>query len=432
MRFHRLCEAAAMIRRAVLAVTICLMTVSAAQADPAKPAAPKRGIVYLVIAIDTEPYQMDPAALEQIPKFDNFAYNDKVAQTMEPSWRGCHIDSFGDSLTLTWFVMSHEMFCHVPDGSCTMVLDTLLKFQHAVVQFGDQVAWHYHHADWTDPNEDGVSHWNQLLTFDRTTYTNGVDVGIAERMLNHLLIDRGYFPGAFRTGWAWENDAFSRWVEEIIPFDLSADPPHKNTPKRREPLRNQYEWSRAPKEFRGYHPDAEDYQTPGKMHRWIFRTNDDNKAPGWQKIFQLARLGKDQMAAITCHSYDNIALLLDTMLPNFMHQALLAEVQVKFGTASAAAAAITGKSSLPAPPLRIDRIGDTLFITSDTLIYQPAPYCAIKTPEGLYRRAFAHSLGKKTGRWFYALEGMRDFVFACAVTSRSGLTAVAKYEDVSR
>ena len=419
-----------LIRSAGLLLLAGLTMVASAQADPAKPAAAKRGIVYLVIAIDTEPYQIDPAVLEQIPEFGNFAYNDKVAQTMEPSWRGCHTDSFGDSLKLTWFVMSHELFCHAPDGSCTMVLDTLLKFHYAIEQFGDQLAWHYHHADWTDPNEDGVSHWNQLLTFDRTTYTNGVDVGIAERMLNRLLIDRGFFPAAFRTGWTWENDAFSRWVEDIIPFDFSANPPHKNTPKKREPLRNQYDWSRAPKEFRGYHPDAKNYQIPGKMRRWIFRTNDDNKAVGWQKIFQLARLGKNQLAAITCHSYDNIALLLDTMLPNFMHQALLAEVMVKFVTASAAAAAITGKASLPAPPLRIDRAGDTLFIISDTLNYQPAPYCAIKTSEGIYRRAFAHSLGRKTGRWFYAMEGMKNFVFACAVTSRSGLPAVARYEDL--
>lgn len=392
--------------------------------------ATKRGIVYLVFAVDTEPYQINPTKIDQIPNFGSFGYYDKVAQAMESSWRGCHTDSFGDSLRLTWFVMSHEAFGHMPDGSFTMVLDTLLKFRSSIEQFGDQIAWHYHHADWSDPNEDGVYHWNQLLTFDRTTYTNGVDVAIAERMLNHLLIDRGFFPAAFRTGWEWENDPFSRWVEDIIPFDFSANPPNKQIPKKREPLRNQNDWSRAPQTFRGYHPDRKDYQAVGKMHRWIFRINSDNKAAGWQKIFQAARLGKDQLAALTFHSYDNFCLLIDTLLPNFMHQALLAEVKVKFTTASAAAAAITGKAAAPAPSLQIDRTGDTLFITSDSLIFQTAPYCAVKTPEGMYRRAFAHAVPKEKGKWFYALEGMKGFVFACGVTSRSGLTTVAKYEDM--
>lgn len=418
-----------MTRAAVLIGMAGLLPAGATVAGPSKPAAVERGMVYLVIAVDTEPYPIDPTMFEQIPSFGDFAYNDKVARTMEPSWRGCHTDSFGDSLKLTWFIMSHELFGHVPDGSCSMVLDTLLKFQHAIDLFGDQIAWHYHHADWTDPNEDGVSHWNQLLTFDRTTYTDGVDVGIAERMLNHLLIDRGFFPGAFRTGWVWENDAFSRWIEEIVPFDFSANPPNKHTPKKREPLRNQFDWSRAPITFRGYHPDDTDYQTPGKMRRWIFRTISDNKAAGWQRIFQAARLGKDQLAAITCHSYDDIVLLLDTMLPDFLHQALLAEIKIKFATASAAAAAITGKDAFPAPPLRIDRTGDTLYITSDTLIYQPAPYCAVKTADGVYRRAFAHALGKKTGRWFYTLEGMDGCTFACAVTGRSGRATVASYKN---
>jgi hypothetical protein len=38
---------------------------------------------------------------------------------------------------------------------------------------------------------------------------------------------------------------------------------------------------------------------------------------------------------------------------------------------------------------------------------------------------------KEKGKWFYALEGMKGFVFACGVTSRSGLTTVAKYEDTA-
>jgi len=421
-----------MIQLTVMAGLVGLMMTLSAVTGAAEPAVKKQGIVYLVFAIDTEPYQIDPNKLEQIPNFGCFGYDDKVAQAMESSWRGCYTDSFGDSLRLTWFVMSHEAFCHVPDGSCTMVLDTLEKFRSSIEQFGDEIAWHYHHADWTDPNEDGVYHWNQLLTFDRTSYTNGNDVNIAERMLNHLLIDRGFFPAAFRTGWEWENDPFSRWVEDIIPYDFSANPPNKQTPKKREPLRNQNDWSRAPRGYRGYHPDSKDYQAAGKMHRWIFRVNGSNKASEWNTIFQAARLGNDQIAAVTFHSYDNMCLLIDTLLPDFMHRAELADVKVRFATASAAAAAIARKSALPAPTVRIDRIGDTLFIASDSLIFQNAPYCAVKTSEGVYRRAFAHAVLKQKGKWFYALEGTKGFVFACGVTSLSGKTAVARYDDPPR
>ncbi|MDD4052469.1 MAG: hypothetical protein PHR28_11315, partial [candidate division Zixibacteria bacterium] len=136
-------RSAVMIRFLIMAGLVGLMVISPVVAGAADPEAKIPGIVYLVFAIDTEPYQIDPAKLEQIPEFGCFGYYDKVEQAMESSWRGCHTDSFGDSLRLTWFVMSHEAFGHMPDGSYTMVPDTLLRFRSSIEQFGDQIAWHY-------------------------------------------------------------------------------------------------------------------------------------------------------------------------------------------------------------------------------------------------------------------------------------------------
>ncbi len=385
------------------------------------------GTVYIVFAIDTEPARPDPWQYDQnlnFSCFDKNGSNRRVAEIMELKWRRQYRDSFGNLPCFSWFIMSHEVFRHAANGGYFCVYDALAKYRESIVEYGDEIAWHYHHADWSDPNGDGKSSWNQLTTFDGTNYYHGSDVEIAERFLNYLLLDRGFFPTAFRAGWVWENNDFSRWLENIIPYDFSSYPPNKSASNDHEPLRNQYDWSRSPRSYSGYHPHFRDYQKIGRMHRWIFRTIAPNNRREWGKIFRAAKY-TDQILCFTAHSYDNLVADIDNFLSDLLLMGDSLGVPLMFVSASQAGAAVSGEIESSPVNLEITVDRDRLIIHANGPIFQKSPYCVLIDNSVNCRRIFPQSDG--TQRWIVDITQYSHFRFVCAACNRGGIPAVAEF-----
>ena len=405
----------------ILSVGFCLF-ISPVKAD-------STGIVYIVFAIDTEPARVDPWQYEQLLDFscfDKSGPNPMVAEIMDDDWRHKYRDSFGNRPRFSWFIMSHEAIRHATNGGCCSVFDALSYYREAISDYGDEIGWHYHHADWCDLDGDGKSSWNQLTTFNGSQYSHGTDLEIAEGLLNCLLLERGFFPTSFRAGWVWEDNDFSRWLENVIPFDFSANPPNKNGPSKQEPLRNQNDWSRAPRSYGGYHPHFEDYQKVGARKRWIFRTIAPNNRREWEKIFRAAT-DTSQILCFTAHSYDQLAADIDGFLPQLLQLAESAQVPIAFATASHAGAAISGKLESPPVTLELSKDGDKLLILADHPIFHEFPYCVLVDGSGNYRRVYPQADGDR--RWSVDISHLSHFRFVCAACSRGGIPTIAEFSE---
>ena len=399
-----------------------------AAADVADPAGDSHGTIYFVIAVDTEPYRPNPWQYSQTLNPACLAPDtdiSPVAVVMEERWRDKYRDSSGDRLKVTWFIMSHELFRYADNGGCTAIYDAMMKYKDRLEEFGDELGWHYHHADWYDADGDGKSAWSQITTFDGTAYTHGTDREIAENMLNCLLTERGFFPAVFRSGWTWENKDLSRWLDEIFPYDFSAYPPNRGTDKRNDPIRNRYDWTKAPRGYSGYHPGRDDYQKPGDLKRWIFRTVSPNNEHEWKRIIRAAQEQGNQILCYTTHSFDNLTIDIDRFLPTLLGLCRSSGVKVRFATAAEAGAGISETSALADPTITISPQGDSLTITAQGVVYQNIPYCVLRNPDGSSRRIFPSHAG--LNRWVFSPYRAEEGKVVCAVTGLNGVTAVTVF-----
>jgi len=416
---------------AIVGLLICSLVVyvSSTHADDKFPGASidsGDAVVYVVFAIDTEPARFSP--WKRPPKFDFSPFADtgrkaQIAAVMDATWRNQYRDSRNRPPQFTWFVMSHEAFRHTDDCGCAAVYDSLMKFKSNIERFGDEIGWHYHHADWTDPNRDGVSSWNQLTTFDGAVYAHGTDIEIAERALGCLIDEKGIFPTAFRSGWVWENNRFSKWLERLFPYDFSANPGNAEPERRIEPLRNVYDWGRAPASYAGYHPHAFDYQRPGCMRRWIFRTLSPGTPREWNRLFLAAKDGPPPVFCFTAHSFDNLQKDIDGFLGVFLKAADSAGIDVHFATASTAGAARAGASGYPAPSIKLTLHDSVLIITTDRAIFQPYPFCAACSNRDEYHRIIP--ILDSASHWHIDVSLYANRKIICAVSSLSGKSASA-------
>ncbi|MCK9615622.1 MAG: hypothetical protein M0R48_08970 [Candidatus Omnitrophica bacterium] len=224
--------------------------------------------LYIVVAIDTE----GPAsyALDSWDKIDKM-----MKRITSDDFRYAHTDSYSEGLRYSYFVMDWTAFSENPNKRVfgySAIYEHYLRDLFAetpLKKHKDGVYWHYHH-----PCKDGkwrYGGWNETWG-DNNEYEN---------QINHLIIDRQYFPNIYRAGGTIETNEQSQWLEEWIPFDFSSRGPESISLKSiLKKLKNNicgnstkylWDWSRAPRDWIFYTPSAEDYQLKGTMARKIFR-----------------------------------------------------------------------------------------------------------------------------------------------------------------
>lgn len=269
----------------------------------------KIGTVYVVDTIDTEATPKGEIAYHGTLDFSDYKPGAFVDQILQPAFRNTFTDTFGGHPKISWFLLSDEGYCQSTQADCHAIHSAMTPYLGRLAAIGDKIGWHYHGADWT-ANQDGSMQWNQLLTFNGTKLFNGdTDRTQAERILASSIIQKRTYPTTFRSGWVWENNDYSNWLDDVIPFDysniapLSTIYPGGCTTKCLS-IGNLYDWSRAYADWRPYHPSATDYQLPGSLKRWQFRS-----AMEWKYLdaaFKRAAAGKDTLITVYSHNYNQL------------------------------------------------------------------------------------------------------------------------------
>ena len=345
------------------------------------------GQVYLVLGSDTAIWQgMNVGQYHcyyDIDLYTNPSRN--TYQVMDPAFRAQFVDSYGQPLKMTWWMMAGNIFRYATNENMPvpniMTMYLMKKYHGDNVQInGDELSLHYHTFAWTDYNSDGLYYWNQSQTFmecfDDWNYT-----------LAQFLLEEQVFPVSFRSGWHYMDNGWQAVLDNLLPYSMHNASPgvHSDTT---EPTDNNYDWSQATLEFVPYHPSPENYQLPGDGPGWNVRCRYFGTVINYntlKDIFAQANAGIDQLTCIWSH-LPEVPFLTDIAKIDSLAQeaaALYPDVNFRYCTAIEAMQRWRGTADTLAPTLALWEIpsGDVVSfgISTDEPIFQSVPFVAAKT-----------------------------------------------------
>lgn len=392
------------------------------------PPPPTPGRVYVQFCSDTSTDGIDCYVHDMnFPPLD-FSYTSPVGQAgvvFSDSWRNSKLDSLGNPIKITWYMQCGSIYDYGVSTGPIYPYELMMDYHGAdIARWDDEMAYHYHTWAWTDPDRDGVYHWNQTPSF--TDCQTDFEVTIAR-----LMVDRAFFPSSFRSGWHFMDNAWSNWFEDWMPYGFQDDAPRKwvNTA---EPVAVNSDWSRATTNWIAYHPSATDYQVPGSMKRWevrcLYTPGTAELTSAMDTAFATALGGSPQIICLYSH-------LKETNYPDAIaaaHNLLVAAhakyptVDFEYLTARSSMLKWRGGTDVTPPTLGVSYSDSggvrTALITSSEPIFQKQPFVARRATDGTYSRVNCTSAG--TNQWTVSYNPATTAKLAVAVTDLFGNPAL--------
>ncbi|HWR82404.1 MAG TPA: hypothetical protein VN285_03810 [Candidatus Deferrimicrobium sp.] len=355
-----------------------------------RPSGKSAGKVHVMFALDTEVgYDVSVYGNRLHDKLMNWygtTYAGSVLKSLTDSVnRSDDRDSYNRPLKFTWFVAAMEPYCTSVEGDCGIVYSALVDgipawpelsgWSRQLATWGDEIQFHYHHMEWSDLDGNGRYWWNQLLSFDSSNDQ------MIRKMLNHLLLDKGFFPGSYRGGWVWEDNNLSTFLEEWFPFDFSNLSPMKRVWDGQDFRFDIYDWSQASLAHTFYHPGVDNYQRPGDMSRLVLRCRNGYSRSYIDSIFQAASL-TDQCLCLYSHLGGHLVRQADSLQEYLQDASIVHGIPFSYVTAAEMTRAYLNSTDTIPPVLTAWITGDSLFVESSEPIYQRRPYVAVKSTDG--------------------------------------------------
>lgn len=344
------------------------------------------GTIYLVLGSDTAIWDgMDVARFDCLYRLELYTSpTGNAYQVMDPAFRRRYLDSFGQPLKMTWWMMAGNIFRYARNTDVPLpniMTMYLMKKYHGpeVVTNGDELSLHYHTFIWSDYDGDGRWWWNQARSFRECR--DDFEITLAQ-----LLLEEHVFPVSFRSGWHYMDNDWQRYLNTILPFCMHNDYPSRGIDNT-EPLDNNLDWSRAPSQWVPYHPSEQDYQVPGEGAGWNVRSAHFRRvlAGGLlEEMFAAAARGLDQVACIWGHLPETDFPTNIGKVDSALHAVAsrYPEVRFRYCTAIEGMQRWLGTGDTTAPALQVDLLQEgqsgRLVIRSDEPIFQPAPVVAFK------------------------------------------------------
>lgn len=314
-------------------------------------------------------------------------------------------DSFGNGWIYNWFCIDHVGFTGENPRRRTMGYHAIFDHYNLYNKLNnikqDRIQWHFHPLSVRkDAHRAGTAYVSSPLVFE---------------ILARKIIDRKWFPAAYRPGFHTERPDSNWLLEQWIPFDY-ANQAVKGVPTDQPDLANGRfgDWRKAPTEWKVYHPDHDNYQKEGNCRRWIARclnmearlreiTIDD-----FRDGFERAALGKTTLISFTNHDFRDMKPEIDKMR-SMLEQVSkkYPDVEFRYCNAIEAMREVIGIDKIFKPDfeVQIDIRGQKralLEIESKNKIFGPQPFLAIKTKSNQY---FWDNLDfQGANKWSYAFD----------------------------
>lgn len=216
-------------------------------------------------------------------------------------------DSNGNGWIFNWFCMDHAGFKGNNPRRRDSGYNKIYDHYYAMInkqKSGDFIGFHYHPLPISgNYNESGTAYWG------------GENINT---ILAHRIIDRSWFPAAFRPGFHTERPDSNWFLEQWIPFDYGNQSYVKKTTDQSDMSDGRYgDWRHAPMEWYPYHPDHDDYQKKGGCRRWITRCLNmyarirQLEQKDVDEAFEAADSGNNVILAFTDHDYKDMEFEID-------------------------------------------------------------------------------------------------------------------------
>ena len=362
-----------------------------------------QGKVYLVLGSDTAIWDaMDVAKYHCTYNLDLFtAPTSNTAVVMSESFRNPIVDSYGNKLKLTWWMMAGNIFRYAANNNIpvnnVMTLHLMKKyFGNNIELWGDELSLHYHTFSWTDYDNDGKYWWNQAQSFLETK--DDFDFTLAQ-----FLLEENVFPVSFRSGWHFMDNDWQNYLNTILPYSLHNDYPnvrHTTT----EPIDNNFDWSLASPEFVPFNPAPENYQLQGNSKAWNVRSEYMGQVTQQlvNDIFMKANQGTDQLACFWSHLPDQNFVNEIQQANNVIQQTAsnYPGVQFKYCTAVEAYQLWLQSNDEIKPDLQLTELVNgsqvKFQINTNEPIFQSQPFVAVKDRYERYFIAECESISANT------------------------------------
>ncbi|HEF7931707.1 hypothetical protein [Campylobacter jejuni] len=290
-------------------------------------------------------------------------------------------DSFGGGWIYNWFCIDHVGFSgYNPrrrDAGYHNIFDHYSKIEN-VIKY-DHLSFHYHPLPFNGNYHNcGFNFWNSNIT----------------EILSRRLIDRMFFPSTFRPGFHTERPDMHFFLEQWIPFDYANQSTKGLDSNQPDCIDGRFgDWRRATTEWEIYHPHHDDYQLPGNCRRYIARClnmyarlrmitqNDVDEA------FERAnRLQKNVLLSFTNHDFRDMSFEISRMREMIRESAQkFPNIKFKFSKADAAMRKVLNlEKNLLDLKLNYDNCKKKIHVKSNSNIFGPQPFLAIKTYENKY------------------------------------------------
>jgi hypothetical protein len=398
---------------------------------------PPSGKVYLMLCSDTGTWDgLDVSRRNVTLGFDLYTNpNGNASQVISQQFRNRIRGSDGQPLVLTWFMLDGSM---VATNTNPVVLNRwisnleMMKRYHGstLTALGDELSFHYHNWVWNDPDGNGVFHWNQYndLSAYRADFLETI---------GHFVIDGGLLPTSFRSGWHFMDSPWENLIDSLIPYRFENTSPGRGIDTT-EPLDNNYDWSRASRDWIPYHPSSSDYQSIGNLNGWETRCMYMKTATVSTMLesFSQAFRGNDQLMTLWSHlpesDFPQQILRIDS-IAHAAHE-LFPEVEFAYVTATGGMKRWRKTQDNTPPEIlwNVQRHNDSILIliSSNEQLCQTAPLCFAKDTASVVHTIIPQSVGQ--GRWLVAFVSRvaRYVTIGIAASDTAGNASVSVFAPV--
>jgi uncharacterized repeat protein (TIGR01451 family) len=347
-------------------------------------------VVYIVNSVDTEAFNDHPmGTLHTGFDLRNFvpATTVYIGPLMASSFRNNNRDTFGTPFKMTWFVEMDNFInngINSADGSALNYLSLYTTFKSNygtdLAAWGDELANHHHFMTWNG------SSWVMM--------TDGTQLGTTydehNNALDRMVLDGGFFPTDFRSGWLWESNQLQAWEEQWLLGDFG--------------------WGSS---YNSYHPSASDYNQVGSMNHWI--TGSDGSGPNSTSLTaafaKAASTGKPVIYNWYCHDRENMSSFITSLQSMATAAQTSSGVPFRYATGKEALQALMSSTDATPPTLAVTQGGGSTFnISSNEAVWNNKPYAAARyvAPSGLrYLHTAPTSSG--TNNWTVPFDDQRSY-----------------------
>lgn len=326
---------------------------------------------------------------------------------MSREFRKALPDSFGGGWIYNWFCVDHVGYEVNPrrrDMGYHNIHDRYVAFLDKYDSHQDSIQWHFH----------------PLSTYREahrcaTSYENSPTL---HQILARRVIERRFFPPAFRAGFQTERPDSNWFLEQWLPFDCTnmATVSYEDL-ERYNDFKNgrSGDWRGAPADWSIYHPDLYDYRKPGNLKRWIARfLNIHTRMANItqtevDKAFGKAATGENVLLGVTDHDFRDVGKEVDLVrgLLKAAHERFPSVTFRYSNVVDAFNAVVNGGQDGPIR-LKVDLFEEEGIkkLRVDTVegdVFGPQPYLAIKTMSGRFiHDNFDFGLDGRT--WHYVFD----------------------------